>query len=100
MLLAASPYVKRGYVAHQNSSFPGLLKTVFRILHLPPLNLYDATATDLSECFTGEPDFTPYTLLPVDPQVFDPANAREPLDPRPGPKMDDPGELRRQHGRQ
>ncbi len=100
VLLAAGPYVKRGYVAHQNSSFPGLLKTVFRILHLPPLNLYDATATDLSECFTSEPDFPPYTLLPVDQQIFDPAKAREPLDPRPGPKMDDPGELKRQHRRQ
>jgi YVTN family beta-propeller protein len=100
VLLAAGPYMKRGYVAHQNSSFPGLLKTVFRILHVPPLNLYDATATDLGECFTREPDFTPYTLLPVDRQIFDPAKAREPLDPRPGPKMDDPGELRRQHKRQ
>jgi YVTN family beta-propeller protein len=99
ILLAAGPYVKRGCVAHQNASFPGLLKTVFRILHLPPLNLYDAAATDLSECFTSEPEFSPYTLLPVDPRIFDPAKAREPLDPRPGPKIDDPAELRRQHQR-
>ncbi|MCU1261447.1 MAG: hypothetical protein JWO80_4332, partial [Bryobacterales bacterium] len=43
------------------------------------------------------PDFRPYTVVPVDPAVFVPALAREPLDPKPVPKMDDPNELRRQH---
>jgi YVTN family beta-propeller protein len=97
VLMVASPYAKRGYVSHENSSFPGMLKTVLRILGLPPLNLYDATATDLSDCFMAEPDFTPYRLLPVDPAIFRPDDAREPKDPRPGPKMDDPREIQRQH---
>jgi DNA-binding beta-propeller fold protein YncE len=97
VLSIAGPYIKKGYVSHQNTSFPGLLKTAFRLLRLPPLNLFDAAATDLGDCFTDQPDFKPYRAAPIDPQIFDPAKAREPLDPRPGAKMDDPAELRRQH---
>jgi YVTN family beta-propeller protein len=88
VLLAASPWIKRGFVSHINTSFPGLLKTVFRLLRVPPLNLYDATASDLSEIFTDQPDFSPYTVLPEDARVFVPADAREPKDPRPSIKMD------------
>ncbi len=88
VLLGASPWLKRGYVSHTNTSFPGLLKTVFRLLGAPPLNLYDAAASDLSEAFTTEPDFSPYRLLDEDPRVFIPANAREPKDPKPSVKMD------------
>jgi YVTN family beta-propeller protein len=98
VLLCAGPYFKKNYVSHVNSSFPGMLKTVFRALRIPPLNLFDATASDLSDCFTNTPDFTPYTALPIDPRLFDPAKAREPLDPEPSPRMDDPRvveELRR-----
>ena len=97
VLMIASPYAKQGYVTHENSSFPGLLKTIFRLLQIPPLNLYDATATDLSDCFTNTPDFAPYTLLPVDKQIFDPSTAREPRHPKPSVKMDDPRALREQH---
>ena len=97
VMMVAGPYAKPGYVAHSNSSFPGLLKTVFRVLGLPPLNLFDAAAEDLSECFTATPDFRPYTVLPVDKAIFNPALAREPLDPKPGVRMDDPRELKRQH---
>ncbi len=99
LLLVAGPYAQKGYVAHANSSFPGMLKTVYRLLHVPPLNLYDAVATDLSECFTAKPDFAPYSVLPVNHSIFDPARAREPLDPKPAPKMDDPRELMREHRR-
>ena len=97
VMMLAGPYVKKGYVAHTNTSFTGMLKTVFRTLGLGPLNLYDAAAADLADCFTTTPDFRPYDLLPVDKAIFDPKNAREPLDPKPAPKMDDPRELRRQH---
>ncbi len=100
VLLIASPYAKRNYVSHMNSSFPGLLKTAFRLLGVGPLNLFDATAADLSDCFTAEPDFTPYKALPPDVKIFDPAKAREPLDPEPSPRMDDPRFLRDQHRRQ
>jgi len=97
VLLVASPWAKRGYVAHMNSSFVGMLKTTYRLLGMGPLNLFDAAAREISECFTDQPDYTPYTLLPVDAAIFDPAMAREPLDPKPGPRMDDPRELKKQH---
>lgn len=97
ILLGVGPYFKRNYVSHMNTSFPGLLKTVFRLLGIPPLNLFDAAASDLSDCFTDEPDFAPYRLLPVDARIFDPAKARDPLDPKPSPRMDDPSFLREQH---
>ncbi len=99
ILMVGGPYAKRGYVSTNNSSMPGMLKTVFRILKIGPLNLYDATATDLSDCFTETPDLTPFDTKAIDPKIFDPAKAREPKDPLPPTAMDDPRELRRQHQR-
>ena len=97
ILLAMGPYCRRNYVSHVNASFPGLLKTVFRLLGLPPLNLFDAAASDLADCFTDRPDFAPYQVKPVDARIFDPAKARDPLDPKPGPALDDPAFVRGQH---
>jgi hypothetical protein len=94
VLLAIGPYCKRNYVSHTNTSFPGLLKTVFRLLGLPPLNLFDAAASDLSDCFTQTPDYGGYQVEREDPRLFDPENAREPRDPRPSVKMDDPEAVR------
>jgi len=88
VLMAAGPWIKRGYVTHTNSSFPGLLKTIFRLLGAPPLNLYDASASDLSDVFAEKPDFTPYKLLPVDARLFDPAAAKQAPPGTPSPKMD------------
>jgi hypothetical protein len=76
VLLAAGPYVRRNYVSHMNSSFPGLLRTIFELLHVAPLNLMDATAASLRGVFTDTPDFTPFTALAPDPRIFDPANAK------------------------
>ena len=99
VLMVAGPYARPNYSSHVNSSFPGMLKTAFRLLHLPPLNLYDATAADLSDCFTMQPDPAPYTALSVDPALFDPTKAKPTTGGKPGPKMDDPAEIRRQHQR-
>jgi len=78
ILFCAGPWAKRNYVSHRNSSFPGLLKTIFGILHLPPLNLFDATAADLADCFTTTPDFKPYSVLDIDRRIFD-AKPTQPL---------------------
>jgi hypothetical protein len=88
VLLCAGPWVKRGYVSHANSSFPGLLKTIFRLLHVPPLNLFDATATDLSDMFAAEANPAAYKLLPVDARIFDPAAAKRAPKGTVGPRMD------------
>jgi len=97
IFLHIGPYAKKNYVSHVNTSFPGMLKTTFRLLGMPALNLFDAAATDLSDTFTSKPDYTPYSVVPVPKELFDPSNARDPLDPKPGPKMDDPAFLRQQH---
>jgi hypothetical protein len=55
-----------------------ILKTMEHILGIPPLNQYDAAATDLADCFTDIPDVTPYVALPSDLSIFDPEKARNP----------------------
>jgi hypothetical protein len=59
-----------------NTSFPGLVKTMLRVFNAPPMDLFDAAAADLSDCFTGAPDYSVYRALPVDKRVFDPTSAR------------------------
>jgi YVTN family beta-propeller protein len=93
VFMGIGPYFKRNYVSHVNTSFPGMLKTIFRLLGLPPLNLFDAVASDLSDCFTNTPDYEGYQVRREDARIFVPAEAREPLDPRPSVKMDDPAEV-------
>lgn len=90
VLLGAGPWFKKNYVSHVNSSFPGLLKTIFRLLRVPPLNLFDASASDLSDCFAAEPDTAGYKAVEVDKRIFDPSAARESQSGVPGPKMDAP----------
>jgi len=40
-----------------------------------------------------------YEMKPVAKEIFDPAKAKEPRDPKPSIKMDDPAVLREQHKR-
>jgi hypothetical protein len=76
VLMAAGPWVKKGYVSHRNTSFPGLLKTIFRLLGLPPLNLFDAAATDLSDVFAEKAEAGGYKVLPEDRRIFDPEKVK------------------------
>jgi hypothetical protein len=48
-----------------HTSLASILKTVDLILGLPPLNQYDAAATDLRDIFTGTPDFSSYAFQTV-----------------------------------
>jgi hypothetical protein len=65
ILLVISPWAKREYVSKQHTSLASVFKTVNLILGLPPLNQYDAAATDLREMFTDVPDFRPYHFAPI-----------------------------------
>ena len=80
-LLGAGPWFKRDYVSHTNTSLPGLFKTVFRLLGVPPLGLLDAGASDLSDCFATDLDMPDYRTLDVDKRIFDPAAAQHTLLP-------------------
>lgn len=64
-VFVAGPYVKRNAVIHSMYSTSGVLRTIELILGLPPMSQYDAAAMPLYECFTGKPDFSPYTAKPA-----------------------------------
>ena len=62
ILLAISPWVKKQYVSKTHTSLASIFKTVNLILGMPPLNQYDAAATDLRDMFTSRRTSAPTTL--------------------------------------
>lgn len=81
VMLVISPWAKRGYVSHRHTTIVSMHRTLYSVFGLPPLNMFDALANDLSDCFTTKPDFRPYVCKPVDPRIFDPEKAKIPGDP-------------------
>jgi hypothetical protein len=59
-----SPYTKRGVTVSTQYNQPGMLRTIELILGLPPMNQMDAIATPMFDCFTEQPDFTPFQAVP------------------------------------
>jgi len=43
---------------------PSMIRTMEQILGLPPMNIQDAIANPMFDCFTAVPDKTPYIALP------------------------------------
>ena len=41
-----------------------MVRTIEQILGLPPMNIQDAIANPMTDCFTGQPDKTPYKAIP------------------------------------
>lgn len=75
-LIVASPWARRGYVSHHQTSMLSVHATIFRILGVPPLGREDAAAAPLWDLFTTEPDYTPWTRLPrTYPEEINPATA-------------------------
>jgi hypothetical protein len=106
ILMVISPYAKKNFVSHRHASFGSIFKTFWNVLGIPYLNQYDFGASDLSNCFSNEPDFTPYDALPVDKRVFDPVKALTPLNEkfdweafRESPEMDDPEDMKKEDDR-
>jgi hypothetical protein len=58
-----SPYTRRGDVVSTQFNQTSLLRTMELMLGLPPMNLMDATASPMFDCFTDKPDFTPFVAL-------------------------------------
>ncbi len=44
VLMLIGPHVKRGYVSHTLADFGSLMRLIFTVLGVPPLNQFDATA--------------------------------------------------------
>ncbi|HVK05367.1 MAG TPA: bifunctional YncE family protein/alkaline phosphatase family protein [Armatimonadaceae bacterium] len=49
VLMVVSPWVKRGHVSKRVADFSALHRSVFELLNVPPLSLYDALAGNLSD---------------------------------------------------
>ena len=62
--LCISPYTKRGEVISTHYNQNSLLRTMELILGLSPMTQFDLLAEPLVDCFTNEPDFSPYTVIP------------------------------------
>ena len=62
--LSISPYTKRGEVISTQYNQNSVLRTMELILGLPPMSQFDLIATPMTDCFTDEPDFSPYQALP------------------------------------
>jgi hypothetical protein len=102
ILMLAGPHVRRGYVSHTLASFGSIMRLIFLLLGVPPLNQFDAAASLPLDFFTRLPDRTPYVAVPIDVRLFDPGAALKPFDHRfdwkalaASPVMDDPDDMRR-----
>jgi hypothetical protein len=62
-----SPYTKRGSVDHTMLTSTSMVRSIELCLGLPPTSQYDAGATPMFGCFTGQRDLRPY--VPATPKV-------------------------------
>jgi YVTN family beta-propeller protein len=76
VLLISSPWVKPGSVSHEHTSMGSITRTIDELLGLGPLNLEDALAGNITGVFDTDAHAEPFTALPADARVFDPAKAR------------------------
>ncbi|MBV9470206.1 MAG: bifunctional YncE family protein/alkaline phosphatase family protein, partial [Abitibacteriaceae bacterium] len=81
-----SPYTRRHAVVSTQYNQPALLRTMELMLGLPSMNVMDAAAPPMFDCFTEQPDFTPYAavpnLVPLDQMNPAPSAIRDPLQRR------------------
>ena len=79
----ASPYARRHAVVSTQYNTTSILRTIELILGLPPMNLIDAAATPMTDCFVNEPDLTPFVAVannvPLDQMNPDPKKVGDPL---------------------
>ena len=61
----ASPFARRGVTVSTQYNTTSVLRTMEQILGIPPMNVFDASAEPMFDCFTETPDLTPFTALPT-----------------------------------
>ncbi|HEV2483226.1 MAG TPA: alkaline phosphatase family protein [Puia sp.] len=62
--LVISPYSVLGQPVHTNYNQTGMVRTIEQILGIPPMNVIDATALPLFDCFTSQKSSYTYTFVP------------------------------------
>jgi hypothetical protein len=68
--MVISPYSRFTKTIHTAYNQPSMIRTIEQILGLPPMNIQDAIAKPMVDCFNETPDYTPYVsvknLIPLD----------------------------------
>ncbi len=62
--LVISPYSRIKKTISTFYTQPSMIRTIEQILGMPPMNIQDAIANPMFDCFTSVPDKTPYIALP------------------------------------
>ena len=62
--LVISPYSRLKNVNHTFYTQPSIVRTIEQILGLPPMNIQDAIANPMTDCFGKTSDLTPYSAVP------------------------------------
>jgi hypothetical protein len=58
-----SPFSRLNKTVHTNYNQTCIVRTIEQILGIPPMNIMDATALPMFDCFTDKINRTPYTFL-------------------------------------
>ena len=102
ILMLIGPHARRGHVSTGLANFGSIMRMIFTLLGLPPLNQFDAAAALPLDGFGDRLDLAPFTAILPGRALFDPARALKPFDRRfnwkalaASPDMDDPDEMRR-----
>ncbi|MDD4971199.1 MAG: bifunctional YncE family protein/alkaline phosphatase family protein [Paludibacter sp.] len=61
--LVISPYSKFTNAIHTAYNQPSMVRTIEQILGLPPMNIQDAIATPMVDCFNENADYTPFVSV-------------------------------------
>jgi YVTN family beta-propeller protein len=68
--LVISPYSRLKSVNHTHYTQPSMIRTIEQILGMPPMNIQDAIANPMADCFGNVFDVTPYEAvinkIPID----------------------------------
>ena len=62
--LVISPYSRMKKTNHTYYNQPSVIRTIEQILGMPPMNIQDAIANPMTDCFLTVPDLSPYKALP------------------------------------
>lgn len=77
-----SPYAKRGELIQTRYNTTSVLRSIEQILGMPPMNQFDASADPMFDCFTDQPNLTPFdavpALVPLDQMNPDPSAIVDP----------------------
>ncbi|MGE3171725.1 MAG: alkaline phosphatase family protein [Planctomycetota bacterium] len=69
----ASPFARRGVTVSTQYNTTSVLRTIEQILGIPPMNVFDASAEAMRDCFTEDADLTPFAAVPAN-QALDELN--------------------------